>query len=73
MKTETQPLQPAAAYEHAHLIARYLLADLANQLDEAMRPDDRNLRWRHVHAMNRLNAVLSEATEAVDQLNNRNR
>ena len=66
-------LEPAAAYEHAHLIARDLLADLLRQLDDAMRPDDRNLRWRHVHAMNRLNATLSEASEAVDSLNNRNR
>ena len=73
MANEKQQLRPAAAYEHAHLIARDLVADIAGQLDEAMRPDDRNLRWRHAHAMNRINALLSQAAEAVDELNNRNR
>lgn len=73
MKAETRPLQPAAAYEHAHLIVRDMLADLLRQHDDAMRPEDRNPRWRHVHAINRLNATLSEASEAVDALNSRNR
>lgn len=73
MPQTPMPLEPAAAYEHAHLIACDLLVDLLRQLDDAVRPDDRNLRWRHVHAMIRLNAMLSEASEAVDALNNRNR
>ena len=65
------PLEPAAAYEHANLIARDLLTELHRQLDESLRPDDCNLRWRHVHAMNRLNATLTEACEAVDRNHNR--
>lgn len=67
------PLQPSAAYEHAHLIARDLLDDLRRQLDLTANPDDPNLRWRHVRTMNRINAQLSDIAEVVDTLNLRTR
>lgn len=68
-----QELQPASAYENAHLIARDLLDDIRRQLDQAVQPDDPNLRWRHARAMNRINAQLSDVADALDTLNNRTR
>jgi len=66
-------LEPNAAYEHAHLIARDLLDDLRQQLDEMAKPDSDNIGWRHARTMNQVNAKLSEVAEMVDELNARNR
>jgi hypothetical protein len=66
-------IEPAPAYENSHLITRDLLADLNRQLDSAIKPDDPNLRWHHVRTMSRINALLSDVADAVDQLNVRNR
>lgn len=66
-------LDPGAAYEHAHLIARDLLDDIRGQLDETMRPDNGNVRWTHARAMNQINARLSDIAAMVDELNRRNR
>lgn len=70
MTTPTQ-LDPAPAYESAHLIARDLLNDIRRQLEEAIRPDDANVRWHHARAMNRVNAQLSDIADALDAFNNR--
>lgn len=66
-------LEPNAAYEHAHLIARDLLEDLRGQLDEMVQPDSPDIRWSHARAMNQINAQLSEVAAMVDQLNSRTR
>lgn len=67
------PLEPSAAYEHAHSIAQDLLADIRQQLDAMLKPDDVHLRWRHVHAFNQINARLSEVATMIDEVNNRSR
>lgn len=64
-------LDPTAAYEHAHLIARDLLDDLREELDGMMKPDAPNIRWRHARAMNQINAKLSDVAEMVDEFNSR--
>ena len=69
--TTSPRIEPAPAYESAHLIARDLLADIRRQLEEAIRPDDANVRWHHARAMNRINAQLSDIADALDTLNNR--
>jgi hypothetical protein len=66
-------LEPNAAYENAHLIARDLLDDIRQQLDEMAKPDSDNIRWRHARTMNQINARLSDVAELVDELNVRNR
>ncbi len=66
---QTQDLQPVSVYENAHLIARDLLNDICRQLDRAIEPDDRNLRWSHARAMNRINAQLSDIADALDTMN----
>ena len=70
---KTPALEPSPAYEHAHLIARDLLDNIGSQLGRVIRPDDPKLQWRHVHAMNQINALLSEITDAIDALNSRDR
>ena len=68
--TTPQRLEAAPAYEHAHLIARDLLADIRRMLDQAITPDDAALAWQHARAMNRVNAQLSDVADALDSLNN---
>lgn len=69
----TPQIEPAPAYENAHLIARDLLAVIREQLDMTVKPDDPNLRWHHARTMNRINAQLSDVADALDTLNNRDR
>jgi len=66
-------IEAAPAYENAHLISRDLLADISAQLDSAIRPDDPNLRWQHLRKMNRINTLLSDIADQLDDLNGRRR
>lgn len=65
-----RPVEPTAAYDNAHQIARDLLQHIELQLDRMIRPDNKALRWSHVRALNLVNAQLSEVAALVDEANN---
>ena len=64
-----RPIEPGPAYEHGHLIARDLLQHIELQLDRMVRPDNKDLRWMHVRAINLINAQLSEVAALLDETN----
>jgi len=64
-----RPIEPAAAYENGHQIARDLLRHVELQLDRMQRPDSKDLRWHHVRAVNLINAQLSEVATLLDETN----
>lgn len=64
-----RPIEPAPAYENGHLIARDLLQHIELQLDRMVRPDNKDLRWTHVRAINLINAQLSEVAALLDETN----
>lgn len=66
---DIHPIDPAPAYENGHQIARDLLQHIELQMDRMMRPDDKNLRWTHVRAINLINAQLSEVATLLDETN----
>ncbi len=61
-------IEPAAAYENLHLVARDYLDRLRQSLDALQQPDDPALRWRNVHTMAQVNARLAQAGELLDKL-----
>jgi hypothetical protein len=62
-------IEPAAAYENLHLVARDYLDRLRLSLDTLQPPDDPALRWLSVHTMAQVNARLAQAGELLDKLN----
>ena len=65
-----RPVEPSAAYDNSHQIARDLLQHIELRLDRMIRPDHKALRWTHVRALNLVNAQLSEVAALVDETNN---
>jgi hypothetical protein len=66
---DARPIEPAAAYDNAHQIARDLLQHIELQLDRMIRPDNKALRWTYVRAVNLINAQLSEVAALIDETN----
>ena len=62
-------IEPTAAYENLHLVARDYLDRLRQSLDALPTPDDPMLRWQTVHTMAQVNAILAQAGELLDRLN----
>lgn len=61
-QTRKPNLKAEAAYENAHLVARDLLARIAELLQDLPAPgqDDHPIHWAHVGDLNHVNTRLSE-------------